>query len=39
MWKIYKFMRIGTYNIGSMTGRGRELADLMEGRILVQDAD
>ena len=25
-------VRVGTLNVGSMTGRGRELADLMERR-------
>ena len=35
-WKLSKgrslFIRVGTLNIGTMTGRGRELADLMKQR-------
>ena len=30
--RVTKVMRIGTLNVGTMTGRGREIADLMERR-------
>ena len=30
--KLAQCMRVGTLNVGSMTGRGRELADFMERR-------
>ena len=33
IWKGRRtFIRVGTSNIGTMTGRGRELADMMEQR-------
>lgn len=28
-------VRIGTLNVGTMTGKGRELADMMEDRLCV----
>lgn len=28
-------VRIGTLNVGTMTGKGRELADMMEDRLYV----
>ena len=35
-WEVWKgkntLVRVGTLNIGTMTGRGRELADMMERR-------
>ena len=35
-WKVWKgrrsFIRVGTLNIGTMPGKGRELADMMERR-------
>ena len=35
-WEVWKgrrsLIRVGTLNIGTMTGRGRELADMMERR-------
>ena len=36
VWKgRHSLIRVGTLNVGTMTGRGRELADMMEQRNVV----
>ena len=39
LWEVWKgrrsLMRVGTLNIGTMNGRGKELADMMDRRHIV----